>query len=178
MPTLSELISLAITPEAIDFHSPKFVTLSSPIEPSTEREHGKYEADVFNFLVANRGPLGIKAVMKFTALMVDGAVELIDGRRFTVEIKFQMGWLKACQAEWQFRTFMKRREKRPFPVDGGIVVFEEFSGDWARRPARRLLENGWNRWYHGHAEVDGVRLDLLCLRDGKLQGFLAEKSGG
>ena len=171
MHTLSELIGRAITPEAKDRHSPKVVTLSSPIDPNTEKAHGQYEADVFNFLLANKEPLGIKAVMKFTALLVDGAVELIDGSRLTVEVKFRMNWEKACQAEWQFRTFMKRTDVRPFPVDGGIVVFEEFSGDRIRQGARRLLENGWSHWYRGHAEVDRFRLDLLRLRTGQLETF-------
>jgi hypothetical protein len=138
MTKLSELIGRSITPEAKDRNSPRVVTLSAPIEPNTDKAHGQYEADVFNFLLANKEPLGIKAVMKFTALLVDGAVELTDGRRLTVEVKFRMNWEKACQAEWQFRTFMKRTDVRPFPVDGGIVVFEEFSGDWIRQAACRL----------------------------------------
>src|SRR5262245_6325484 len=106
MPTLSELIGRTITPEAKDSNKPKVVTLSAPIQPNTVKEHGRYEADVFNFLLAHKEPLGIKAVMKFSALFVDGAVELIDGKRLTVEVKFRMNWEKACQAEWQFRTFM------------------------------------------------------------------------
>jgi hypothetical protein len=171
MATLSELIGRAITPEAMDRKNPRVVTLSAPIQPNTKKEHGQYEAEVFNSLLANKEALGIKAVMKFTALLVDGAVELIDGRRLTVEVKFRMNWEKACQAEWEFRTFMKRTDVRPFPVDGGIVVFEEFSGDWNRQAACRLLENGWTRWYRGHAEVDGVRQNLLRLRAGKLEGF-------
>ena len=146
MPMLSELIGRAITPEAKARNKPTVVTLSAPIQPNTEKAHGQYEAGVFNFLLTNMEPLGIKAVMKFTALLVDGAVELFDGRRFTVEVKFRMNWEKACQAEWQFRNFMKRTEVRPFPVAGGIVVFEDFSGDWTRQAACRLLENGWSHW--------------------------------
>ncbi len=171
MTTLVELIGRDITPEAKDHHKPTTLTLSAPIQPNTEKAHGQYEADVLNFLFANKELLGIKAVIKFTALLVDGAVELLDGRRFTVEVKFRMNWEKACQAEWQFRNFMKRTAIRPFPVAGGIVIFEEFSGDWTRQAARRLLENGWSHWYRGHAEVDGFRLDLLRLRAGKLEAF-------
>jgi hypothetical protein len=89
---------------------------------------------------ANRATLGVKAVMKFSALLVDGAVELEDGRRLAVEIKFRMNWGKACVAEYEFRNFLKRTERRPFPVDGGLVFFEQFSGDWCRCPARRRLE--------------------------------------
>jgi hypothetical protein len=170
MTTLSELIGRSITPEAKDRKNPAVVTLSVPIHPNTEKAHGKYEADVFNFFLANSEPLGLKAVMRFTALTLDGAVELLDGRRFTVEVKFRMNWEKACQAEWQFRRFLKRKDG-PFPVDGGIVVFEEFSGDWSTQAACRLLENGWSHWYRGHADVDGRPLDLLRLRAGRLEGF-------
>src|SRR5207245_866372 len=119
----------AITTEAKGRNKPTIVSLSAPIQPNTEKAHGQYEANVFNFLLANKEPLGIKAVMKFTALLVDGAVELVDGKRLTVEVKFRMNWEKACQAEWQFRTFMKRprgrvsfstcrvdKDSRPLPV--------------------------------------------------------------
>jgi hypothetical protein len=171
VPTLSELIGRDITPETKSHHTPKVDSLSAPLKPNTEKAHGQYEAEVFNFLLANKEQLGIKDVVKFTALLVDGAVELIDGRRLAVEVKYRMNWEKACQAEWQFRTAMKRTTVWPFPVAGGIVIFEEFSGDWLLQPARRLLENGWNQWYSGHAEVDGGRLDLLRFRNEKMEGF-------
>jgi hypothetical protein len=129
MTTFRELFGRDITPKTKDRRNPSAVPLSTPIRPNTERPHDQYEADVFNFLLDNKGQLGVKTVMKFTALLVDGAVELIDGRRFIVDVKYRMNWEKACQAEWQFRHFMKRADAKPFSVDGGIVVFEEFSGD-------------------------------------------------
>ncbi len=173
MATLSELISRCIIPEAKGDHKPSVQILSAPIHARSEKPQDQYETEVFNFLLAkpNQEELGIKKVMKFTALLVDGAVELMDDKRLTVEIKFCMNWLKACQAEWQFRRFLKRIDRRPFAVDGGIVFFEEFSGDWKRRGGGRLFENGWSHWYRGHSEVEGLRLDLLRRRDGKLEGF-------
>jgi hypothetical protein len=171
MTTLSELIGRPITPEAKDQNRPKTEILSAPIPQKARKPHAQYEAEVFNFLLANQEALGIKAVIKFTALLIDGAVELMNGKRLTVEVKFRMNWEKACQAEWQFRTFMKRTEIKPFPVDGGIVIFEDFSGDWNRRQGGRLLENGWSHWYRGHSEIDGFRLDLLRLRAHTLDSF-------
>jgi hypothetical protein len=126
---------------------------------------------VFNFLLANQVTLGIKSVLKFTALLVDGAIELLDGKRLTVEIKYRMNWEKACQAEWQFRHFLKTVEAKDNPVNGGLVCFEEFSGDWKRQVKRRLLENGWNHWYRSHSEVDGFRLGLLRFCGGSLESF-------
>ena len=35
----------------------------------------------------------------------------------------------------------------------------------------RFLENGWNHWYRGHSVVDGLRVDLLRLRAGRLDSF-------
>jgi hypothetical protein len=134
MPTMSELIGRMITPEAKDCHRPTVVAISSPIDANTEKAYGQYEADVFNFLLANKESLGIKVVMKFAALLVDGAVELIDGRRFTVEVKFRMNWEKACQAEWQFRTFVKQTDVRPFPVDGGIAASQSPSAGERLKP--------------------------------------------
>ena len=90
----------------------------------------------------------------------------------TIEIKLRMNWMKACQAESQFRTFVKRTDRRPFAVDGGLVFFEEFRGDgWERRVKRRLLENGWSEWYRSHSEVEGFRVDLFRLRASELEGF-------
>jgi hypothetical protein len=174
MRALSKMIGLTITPEPKDCQKPRVVTLTAPIQAKSKKPEVQYESDVFNFFLANKEELGIRAVMKFSALVVDGALELFDGRRLTVEVKFRMNWERACQAEWQFRTFMKEPDSRPFPVDGGIVVFEDFSGDWNRKAACRHLENGWSHWYRGHAEVDGRRLDLLRLRADKLEDFPSE----
>ena len=172
MTTISELFGRCITPEAKKPHTPRVDSLTAPIPAKSDSAPDQYEAGVFNFLLANKEALGIKDVMKFTALFVDGAVELKDGRRMTIEIKLRMNWMKASQSEGQFRTFVKRTDRRPFSVDGGLVFFEEFCGDgWEKWAKRRLLENGWSEWYRGHSEVEGFRVDLLRLRAGKLEGF-------
>jgi len=54
------------------------------------------------------------------------------------------------------------------PFHGGLVVFEDFSADWKKKAKKRPLQNGWYRWYQGHHEADGLRLDLVRFRDGKL----------
>ena len=80
--------------------------------------------------------------------------------------------MKACQAEWQIRHFLRvANEEKPSDRRGGIVVFEEFSADWARKSGSRALPNGWSKWYLFHASLDGVRVDLLRFRGGKLHGF-------
>lgn len=175
MTTLSEMIGRRIILEPKKRNKAKSETLSAPILAKSGKPHDKYEAAVFNFLLDYREVLGIKSVSKYTALLVDGAVELIDGRRLTIEIKFRMNWTKACQAEYQFRNFLKRHA-HAHPATGGIVFFEEFSGDWNKQPKCRHLKNGWIHWYRSHAEVDSFRVDLLRLQKDKLEGFpLAER---
>ena len=168
---LSELLGRPITPEAFDRHAPRVELLSAPVQVKSQKPPRQYEAAVFNFLLANKEVLGIKRVMRFKALLVDGAIELLDGKRLTLEIKFRMNWEKACQAECQFRSFLRDTDRRPFPVDSGIVIFEEFSGDWNGKAGCRFLENGWSFWYRGHSVVDGFRVDLLRFRAAKLDGF-------
>ena len=174
MATISELTSRQITPALKDRHKPHIDLLSGHILANGEGAEDRYEADVFNFLFDNREMLGIEKVMKFKALLVDGAIELKDGKRLTVEVKFRMNWEKACLAEYQFRTFLKRTDRMPFSVDGGLVVFEEFSGDWKRYTTSRLRENGWDNWYRSHSEIEGFRVDLLRLSndgDKKLEHY-------
>ena len=63
-----------------------------------------YEDEVFNFLLGNAKALAIAKVLRFNALLVDGAVELANGQRLAVEIMYKMNWRKACQAEWRSET--------------------------------------------------------------------------
>ena len=139
----------------------------------SERMPAAYEIDVFNFLLAHKESLGISELSRFRALLVDGELRLSDGRRLALEIKYRMNWTKACQAGWQFSQFLKTREAKERPVDGGLVFFEEFSGDWASKSRNRLLEVGWSRWYGGHSQVERLRIDLLRLRNGVYESFPA-----
>jgi hypothetical protein len=140
------------------------VTEWKPQYLSSENEPAAFQCRVFNFLLEQARELGIRKVFAFRNLVVDGAVDLVDGKRLIVEVKYKMNWLKACQAGWQFRAFLKRHNEPPAgPVRGGIVIFEKFSGDWSNHAETRSRQNGWNSWYMGHCDVDGFRLDLLKL---------------
>jgi len=173
MISIAELLSRKISAEEKDHHSPKCLTLSEPLTRGSEKAHGQYETGVFNLLFAKCDTLGIKNVMKFKALLVDGALELVDGRRLAVEIKYRMNWEKACQAEYQFRNFLKRKQRMPFAVNGGLVFFNQFSGDWKKQSHRADFENGWIYWYVNHAEVDDLPLHLLRLQlpEGIIESF-------
>jgi hypothetical protein len=127
--------------------------------------------DVFNFLFENRGALGIENVLVFKNLLLDGAIVLTNGHRLGLEIKLRMNWEKACQAEWEFRNFLKRPEAKNNSIAGGIVVFEEFSADWQRLFKVRDFRNGWSHWYYGHSQVEGLQIDLLQFDGKKFEGF-------
>src|SRR5205085_11746297 len=111
------------------------------------------------------GQEDVKAVTRFKNLRVDGALVLSNDRRLAVEIKLRMNWEKACQAEYEFRQFLKLPEAKTDPVIGGIVFFEEFSGDWKTHAKSRQLEDGWSHWYRGHSKVDGLPSHLARIRD-------------
>jgi hypothetical protein len=169
--TLEQLFARRVTPEARSWHEATITVLSAPTSSNSTKAWGAYEDEVFNFLLANCEPLGLANILTFRSLLMDGAVEFADGRRLALEIKYRMNWEKACQAEWQFRNFLKRPEAEQGPVVGGLVFFEDFSADWKRKPASRTLENGWNYWYEGHCEVEGLPLHLVRLRAGQLDAF-------
>jgi hypothetical protein len=163
MEPISALIDRSITFKATGGRRAKVEILTAPICPRSSTRPARYEADVFNCLLANKGVLGIETVSKFTNLLLDGQIVLCDGRRVVIEIKLRMNWLKACQSEYQFRQFLKRG-KLPSrtPVSGGIVFFEDFSSDWAR-PVGGIIR-GWKHWYRTHSDVEGLRVDLIRLR--------------
>lgn len=178
MPTIAELIARKIVPEDKGLHQPRVESLTGPITPRSEKPHDQFEAAVFSYLWQNQKQLGIKQVLKFTARLVDGCVVLADGTQLAVEVKYRMNWEKACQAEYEFRQFMKRCPNEAKDVSGALVLFEEFSGDWKRKADCREFENGWSNWYRNHSLIEGRRLDLLRLSqihsglsEWKLDGF-------
>jgi hypothetical protein len=80
-----------------------------------------------------------------------------------------MNWLKACQAEWQFRQSLATAEAQATPITGGLVFFEQFSADWARIGGGRSFPIGWYYWYTGNCNVEGRRLDLVRFEAGALE---------
>jgi hypothetical protein len=162
-----DLLKEQIVPELLRVRAPDLKVLESEIPTTgTEREPAAYEIEVFNFLLAQKEPLGVAQVERAKNFRVDGAITLAAGYKLAIEIKYRMDWQKACQAEAQFRWFLGHTTD---DVAGGIVFFEQFAQDWVRRPSTRRLENGWTFWYSEHSEVEGRPLHLVRLRNGELQ---------
>ena len=133
-------------------------------------------------LVANRKRLGIARVLRGRACVVDGALLLDDGRYVVIEIKYRMGWLKACQAGWQLSQFAGSRLGRQYRPRAGIVFFEEFSADWAR--LRGAVESGWLQGCDYHATDPGhpkIPIHLVRFQRGRFQPvatMIGEALGG
>jgi hypothetical protein len=172
MEPLTDLISCDISPEPGRVNSPAAHPIDVPVVAiGTEKEAHAYEITVFNFLLAHKEKLGISALWRCRNVRVDGLIDLVDGRRVALEIKYRMNWEKACQACAQFGWYRTHVEAKEKPLTSGLVVFETFTGDWARRKPKWLLENGWSFFYMDHREVEGLRVDLVRLRDGTLESF-------
>jgi len=178
--TIAALLTRSPVLKAIDQRGPKRDVLSRPISlTGTEQRHVAYEAEVLNLLLARRQALAIQDVVRFRNVLIDAGLVLADGRVLAVEIKLRMNWAKACQAGWQIRQFMEMAATQPTtqPLSAAVVFFEEFSGDWARSTISRGVERGWEHWYRGHAEIDKLRVDLIRVRHGRLEGHPLVVSG-
>lgn len=172
MESLAELISRDISPEFGRANKPACHRIDVPIPATgTETAPHAYETSVFNFLLEQKRPLGISAVWRCRNVRVDGLLDLDDGKRIALEIKYRMNWEKACQSCAQFGWYRTHVESKEKALSSGLVVFETFTGDWARRPSNWLLENGWNYFYTDHRQVEGLRVDLVRLREGILESF-------
>lgn len=163
--SLADLLAGKIVPEQGRTNEPGADRLDVPFPTlGTATAPRAFEISVFNFLLAQKRPLGISDVWRCKNVRIDGLLDLEDGRRLALEIKFRMNWEKACQSCSQFSWYRNRVEAKEKPLSGGLVIFEEFSGGWARRKPKWLLQNGWNFFYGDHHDVEGLRVDLLRFR--------------
>lgn len=176
MKTIVNLTSRLIKPTGTTSREEKSELLRSRLPYGNKKaRHATFEIDVFNFLLDNKNALGIRSVTRFTNTLVDGALVLTNGKRLVIEVKLRMNWLKACQSGWQFTQFVKTTtQAKTNRVDGAIVVFEEFSGDWDRKSRKAKNKWGWEGWYLGHFDiVEGKPIHLLSLCDDRLEGYPA-----
>lgn len=171
MERLGDLVDrTSLLAEEARVNTPKVVALSGPME-ANGNPAAAYETSVFNALLRGRSTLGIKTVNQCRNVRVDGLLELDDGRLLALEIKYRMNWPKACQACAQIIWFKSYPPTMQYALAGGVVVFEEFSGDWARRKPKWVLENGWNYWLTDHQTVEGLPVRLLKFRDGAFESY-------
>jgi hypothetical protein len=109
MKTIAEITSRVIKATDKTRRKAKTEVLAAerPIRTQAARAYA-YEFEVFNFLILKKAALGIREVIQFTNLLVDGQIILEDGRRLV-------------QAEWQYRQFLTRTEEaRTIPSTAGL----------------------------------------------------------
>jgi len=118
------------------------------------RTQNAFERRVFDYLYQNREKEGIREVYVFQNMSVDGAVKLVDGRVFLVEVKSNLNWKNACNARVEVQRFMgearflKRflKQEPTVPI-GALIIFQKFSTDWKRKLKKSDREKGWDRFY-------------------------------
>lgn len=173
MKTISELIGQNITPTGRNRAQERVKVLSDRLSvKSGAKKHAIFETEVFNYFFDNRDALKIESVIRFANLSVDGQIVLSDRTRFVVEVKKGMNWDQAIKAQWEFRGFLLRTdEARNNPVNGAIVIFDEFTRDWKQqRNGQNVL--GWETWYVEYRDaIPNQPMFLLRLRDNELYGY-------
>lgn len=170
MEPLATLIGREPSPEDARVNTPTVQAIDAPLAPKGNAAT-VFEIAVFNALLRERSILGIKQVSRCRNVRIDGLLELDGGQRLAVEVKYRMNWEKACQACAQVIWFNNYPPTKQYRLDAAIVVFEEFTGDWARRKSSWLLENGWNYWLTDHREADGVPVRLVRFRDDAFESY-------
>jgi hypothetical protein len=170
VPTVANLIDRTIVPKERNAKRPETVVLLGPSDVAIRStEPGRFEQAVLNFFVTQRKQLGLRTVSHFYNQLIDGELVLADGRRLALEVKYKMNWPRACQADWQIERFLVR--EREVEYAAGLVVFSEFSADWAR--SWQSHERGWRYWYLDHSWVMGnrYRVDLVRFNGRVLEGY-------
>ena len=131
---------------------------------SENNEAGDFENSVFEYFRNNEYEIDR------TGRAVDGVViKKVNGivkEKYVVEVKYVLGWLKACQAQWQINIYENENEnenENGNDATGRLVIFNSFNRNWGERP--KYLEHsgdyekGWDLWYRDHSE--GYRIDIV-----------------
>lgn len=115
-----------------------------------------FEEEVFSYLYVLETHRKLKAVYPFENMCVDGAIKLTNDKAIILEIKHSLGWLRACNARVQIQRLRKDvnmwnyfTSKVAKNIDGALIVFKEFSGDWKHSwlDGRSKFQKGWHQFY-------------------------------
>jgi hypothetical protein len=86
-----------LSPEHARVNSPTVTALSNALEANGNAATA-YEREVFNALLRDRSMVGIKHVNLCRNVRIDGVLELEDGRRLALEVKYRMNWPKGMSS--------------------------------------------------------------------------------
>ncbi|GBE56338.1 hypothetical protein BMS3Bbin16_00542 [archaeon BMS3Bbin16] len=134
-----------------------------------------FERNVFNYLLNNKSRLGINELFKFKNVRIDGALKLRDSSELILlEIKYRLNWFKTCNARIEFQLFKKNFYEKltedSNEIRSGLIIFEEFSGDWKRKADCRRLQNGWSYFYEeeNFLKSNDFKTHIVQLKNNKL----------
>jgi hypothetical protein len=111
----------------------------------------KFENEVFTNFCMDKHSQGIHEVYKLENMLIDGAIELSNGKLVLVEVKYALNWHNCCNARVEIQRFMEERLYDSLPVnkvpERALIVFHHFSRDWEEKAENRKHKNGWNFFY-------------------------------
>jgi len=116
------------------------------VKPTT-----KFEKEVLNYLFENRKQLGIEEVYALENMHIDGAMKLTNGTTILLEIKYALNWRNCCNAKVAIQRFIQEELFKTLPTnqipERALVIFNHFSGDWAKKKENHIHDNGWSFFY-------------------------------
>lgn len=146
------------------------------------REDYKFEKRVFIHLFEKRDDLGIKKIYELQNMRVDGLLRLDNGKIVLLEIKYALNWQTCSNARVEVQTFIEdaciqEEFHKHIPkkqLEGALIIFRHFSGDWQRRTVNPKRENGWNFFYEEEEilrkKFPTMPMDIAQLTEDGLKG--------
>jgi len=140
---------------------------------------------VLEYLLENKGLLGIRELYALRNALVDAAVILEDDCLVLVEIKYALDWRNCCNARIEIQRFLveKIHEKifegrRP---ERALIVFEHFGRGWDRKKMGHKYEDGWTLFYEEEKtlrrKIPEIPVDIAQLTERGLYNPLSKQSG-
>lgn len=127
----------------------KLVLESKP--STTTRGAYEFEGNCLNFLLEKKHELGINSIYRISNGFVDCFITLDNGKSLAIEFKLQLDWHMSNVARSQINCFFvqKTYESLSLPEpEFGLILFKQFSRDWAKEESKRKHENGWSQFYY------------------------------
>jgi hypothetical protein len=169
------------------------ITGTEPDDPEIQesvkgqvKRKNKFEKSVFYYLETHKKEHGIETVFPFQSMRVDGALLLSNGQAIVLEIKQRLAWLRACNARIELQTMRTNPkmwklyvDKVSEKVDGGLIIFEQFSADWENPWVKRnISQRGWHQFYSEEAVIGDpeVPFRIAQYNDNKLNFGIVGKT--
>lgn len=133
----------------------------------------RYEVEVFNYLYEHKTELGISKIYKLKNSLADGILKLDNDKMVLLEIKYALGWDKSSVARIQFQWFINDKIYERLSLNkpnNALIVFDHFSGDWAKPQRKSYIEIGWHNFYIEEMLInkDNTKTDIVKLSNGIL----------